>query len=83
VRGIGASRPDRAPEDTGPRIPGPRTRSVSRDTARKWATRTSDTVRDARSDQVWVQDPLLLTDEERQALDHDMNTRQSRSVFTQ
>jgi IS605 OrfB family transposase len=49
-------------EGTRPRIPGPRTRSVSPDTERKRATRTSTTVRDAYSDQTWVQDPLLLTD---------------------
>ncbi|MGW1001026.1 IS200/IS605 family accessory protein TnpB-related protein [Streptomyces sp. NPDC002520] len=48
-------------EETRPRIPGPRTRSVSPDTERKRATRTSTTVRDARSDQAWVQDSLLLT----------------------
>jgi IS605 OrfB family transposase len=48
-----------------PRIPGPRTRSVPPDTARTRATRTSTTVRDVRSDQAWVQDPLLLTDQER------------------
>ncbi|MFD7407641.1 IS200/IS605 family accessory protein TnpB-related protein [Streptomyces sp. NPDC059866] len=45
-----------------PRIPGPRTRSVSPDAERTRATRTSNTVRDARSDQAWVQDSLLLTD---------------------
>ncbi|MDT7839226.1 transposase [Streptomyces justiciae] len=45
-----------------PRIPGPRTRSVSPDAERKRATRTSNTVRDVRSDQVWVQDSLLLTE---------------------
>jgi IS605 OrfB family transposase len=44
-----------------PRIPGPRTRSVPPDAARTRATRTSTTVRDARSDQAWVQDSLLLT----------------------
>ncbi|WP_322620222.1 transposase [Streptomyces acidicola] len=52
-------------EETRPRIPGPRTRSVSPDTERKRATRTSKTVRDVRSDQARVQDSLLLTDEER------------------
>ncbi|MET9461860.1 IS200/IS605 family accessory protein TnpB-related protein [Streptomyces canus] len=57
------ARPEiRRREETRPRIPGPRTRSVSPDTARKRATRTSNTVRDVRSDQIWVQDPLLLTD---------------------
>ncbi|MGW2130697.1 IS200/IS605 family accessory protein TnpB-related protein [Streptomyces coelicoflavus] len=45
-----------------PRIPGPRTRSVPPDTARKRATRTPNTVRDVRSDQGWVQDSLLLTE---------------------
>ncbi|MEV0227620.1 IS200/IS605 family accessory protein TnpB-related protein [Streptomyces sp. NPDC050704] len=49
-------------EETRPRIPGPRTRSVSPDAERKRATRTSNTVRDVRSDQVWVQNSLLLTD---------------------
>ncbi|WP_328979217.1 transposase [Streptomyces canus] len=57
------ARPDtRRREETRPRIPGPRTRSVSPDTERKRATRTSNTVRDVRSDQTWVQDSLLLTD---------------------
>ncbi|MFG3289859.1 IS200/IS605 family accessory protein TnpB-related protein [Streptomyces sp. NPDC048179] len=41
-----------------PRIPGPRTRSVPPDAERTRATRTSKTVRDVRSDQPWVQDPL-------------------------
>ncbi|WP_405527113.1 transposase [Streptomyces canus] len=60
------ARPDsRRREETRPRIPGPRTRSMSPDTERKRATRTSNTVRDVRSDQAWVQDSLLLTDEER------------------
>ncbi|MFE1285417.1 IS200/IS605 family accessory protein TnpB-related protein [Streptomyces sp. NPDC058751] len=45
-----------------PRIPGPRTRSVPPDAASTRATRTPNTVRDVRSDQAWVQDPLLLTD---------------------
>ncbi|WP_264928815.1 transposase [Streptomyces sp. A012304] len=49
-------------EETRPRIPGPRTRCVSPDAERKRATRTPKTVRDVRSAQVWVQDPLLLTD---------------------
>ncbi|WP_330318051.1 transposase [Streptomyces platensis] len=48
-----------------PRIPGPRTRSVSPGAARTRATRTSKTVRGVRSDQEWVQGSLLLTDEER------------------
>ncbi|NEC06163.1 transposase [Streptomyces sp. SID7909] len=45
-----------------PRIPGPRTRSVPPDAARTRATRTPKTVRDVRSEQGWVQDPLLLTE---------------------
>ncbi|MFD5364818.1 IS200/IS605 family accessory protein TnpB-related protein [Streptomyces tendae] len=45
-----------------PRIPGPRTRSVPPDTERTRATRTSNTVRDVRSAQEWVQDSLLLTE---------------------
>jgi IS605 OrfB family transposase len=49
-------------EEPRPRIPGPRTRCVPPDTARTRATRTPNTVRGARSDQEWVQDPLLLTD---------------------
>jgi IS605 OrfB family transposase len=49
-------------EETRPRVPGPRTRSVSPDAERKRATRTSITVRDVRSGQVWVQDSLLLTE---------------------
>jgi IS605 OrfB family transposase len=54
----------RAPGREGPRprIPGPRTRSVPPDAARTRATRTSTTARDVRSDQVWVQDSLLLTE---------------------
>jgi IS605 OrfB family transposase len=57
------ARPDtRRREETRPRIPGPRTRSVSPDTERKRATRTSNTARDVRRDQAWVQDSLLLTD---------------------
>ncbi|WP_405612449.1 IS200/IS605 family accessory protein TnpB-related protein [Streptomyces sp. NBC_00076] len=57
------ARPDtRRREGPRPRSPGPRTRSVSPDTERKRATRTSNTGRDVRSDQVWVQDSLLLTD---------------------
>ncbi|WTI84450.1 transposase [Streptomyces sp. NBC_00726] len=53
-----------APGREGPRlrIPGPRTRSVSPDAARTRATRTPKTVRDVRSEQEWVQDPLLLTE---------------------
>jgi IS605 OrfB family transposase len=49
-------------EETRPRFPGPRTRSVSPDAERKRVTRTSNTVRDARGDQVWAQDSLLLND---------------------
>ncbi|MDX3249118.1 transposase [Streptomyces sp. ME18-1-4] len=49
-------------EETRPRIPGPRTRSVLPGAERTRATRTSKTVRDVRSDQAWVQDSLLLTD---------------------
>ncbi|MFF7978631.1 IS200/IS605 family accessory protein TnpB-related protein [Streptomyces sp. NPDC007901] len=54
----------RAPGREGPRprIPGPRTRSVPPDAASTRATRTPKTVRDARSDQEWVQDSLLLTE---------------------
>ncbi|MGI5426444.1 IS200/IS605 family accessory protein TnpB-related protein [Streptomyces sp. CA-179760] len=48
-----------------PRIPGPRTRSVPPDAVRTRATRASTTVRDVRSDQEWVQDSLLLTEQER------------------
>ncbi|MGJ5891632.1 IS200/IS605 family element transposase accessory protein TnpB [Streptomyces niveiscabiei] len=44
------------------RVPGPRTRCEPPDAARTRATRTPNTVRDARSDQAWVQDPLLLTE---------------------
>ncbi|MET8216272.1 IS200/IS605 family accessory protein TnpB-related protein [Streptomyces hirsutus] len=47
------------------RLPGPRTRSVPPDAERTRATRTSRTVRGVRSVQEWVQDSLLLTDEER------------------
>jgi IS605 OrfB family transposase len=50
-----------------PRVPGSRTRCVPPDAASTRATRTSKTVRDVRSDQVWVQHSLLLTDEERSA----------------
>jgi IS605 OrfB family transposase len=57
------ARPEtRRREEPRPRIPGPRTRSVSPDAERKRATRTSTTVRDVRSDRIWVQDSLLLTD---------------------
>ncbi|MGI5519227.1 IS200/IS605 family accessory protein TnpB-related protein [Streptomyces sp. CA-106131] len=52
----------RGREETRPRIPGPRTRSVSPDAARTRATSASTTVRDAPVDQDWVQDSLLLTD---------------------
>ncbi|WP_055558346.1 IS200/IS605 family accessory protein TnpB-related protein, partial [Streptomyces sp. NBRC 110028] len=46
----------RGREETRPRIPGPRTRSVSPDAARTRATSAFTTVRDAPVDQVWVQD---------------------------
>ncbi|MGW2938974.1 IS200/IS605 family accessory protein TnpB-related protein [Streptomyces sp. NPDC001156] len=49
-------------EGTRPRIPGPRTRSVSPDAARTRETSASTTVRDAPVDQDWVHDSLLLTD---------------------
>ncbi|NML53149.1 transposase [Streptomyces sp. R302] len=52
-------------EEPRPRIPGPRPGVVSPDAARTRATRTPKTVRDVRSDQEWVQDSLLLTDQER------------------
>ncbi|WP_432074602.1 IS200/IS605 family accessory protein TnpB-related protein [Streptomyces wuyuanensis] len=52
----------RGREETRPRIPGPRTRSVSPDAARTRVTSASTTVRDAPADQAWVQDSLLLTD---------------------
>ncbi|MFE1773595.1 IS200/IS605 family accessory protein TnpB-related protein [Streptomyces sp. NPDC059008] len=52
----------RGREETRPRIPGPRTRSVSPDAERTRATSASTTVRDAPDAQVRVQDPLLLTD---------------------
>ncbi|MFH8926472.1 IS200/IS605 family accessory protein TnpB-related protein [Streptomyces pristinaespiralis] len=54
----------RAPgrEEPRPRIPGPRTRCVPPDAERTRATRASNTVRGARSDQEWVQNPLLLTE---------------------
>ncbi|MGW3316944.1 IS200/IS605 family accessory protein TnpB-related protein [Streptomyces fungicidicus] len=45
-----------------PRIPGPRTRCVPPDAERKRATRASNTVRGARSDQEWVQNSLPLTE---------------------
>ncbi|MFI8945444.1 IS200/IS605 family accessory protein TnpB-related protein [Streptomyces sp. NPDC053750] len=45
-----------------PRVPGPRTRSVSPDAERTRATRTPNTVRGARSEWEWVQDSLLLTE---------------------
>ncbi|GAA3784926.1 IS200/IS605 family accessory protein TnpB-related protein [Streptomyces chiangmaiensis] len=53
---------DRGREETRPRIPGPRTRSVPPDAERTRATRTSKTVGDVRSAQVRVQDSPLLTD---------------------
>ncbi|MEU6324666.1 IS200/IS605 family accessory protein TnpB-related protein, partial [Streptomyces sp. NPDC047009] len=49
-------------EETRPRIPGPRTRSVSPDAARTRATSASTTVRDAPVDQDRVQDSLPHTD---------------------
>ncbi|WP_045562263.1 IS200/IS605 family element transposase accessory protein TnpB [Streptomyces sp. FxanaA7] len=54
----------RAPGREGPRprIPGPRTRSVPPGAMSTRATRTSKTVRGVRSDQVSVQDSLLLTE---------------------
>ena len=55
----------RGREGTRPRIPGPRTRSVPPDAERTRGTSASKTVRDARSSASWVQDSLLLTDEER------------------
>ncbi|MFD5495819.1 IS200/IS605 family accessory protein TnpB-related protein [Streptomyces sp. NPDC127091] len=55
----------RGREGTRPRIPGPRTRCVSPDAERTRATSASTTVRDAPDVQGWVQDSLLLTDEER------------------
>ncbi|MDT9691140.1 IS200/IS605 family accessory protein TnpB-related protein [Streptomyces sp. P9(2023)] len=57
-----AGRGTRGREETRPRIPGPRTRSVPPDAERTRATRTPKTVRDVRSAQAWVQDSLLLTD---------------------
>jgi IS605 OrfB family transposase len=53
---------DRRREETCPRIPGPRTRSVQPDAAGTRATSAPKTVRDAPAGQVWVQDSLLLTD---------------------
>ncbi|UYQ66056.1 transposase [Streptomyces peucetius] len=61
-RTVQADRGARGREETRPRIPGPRTRSVQPDAERKRATRAPKTVRDTRSDQVWVQDSLLPTD---------------------
>lgn len=49
-------------EEPRPRIPGPRTRCVPPDAKRKRATRASNTVRGARSDQEWVQNSLPLTE---------------------
>ncbi|MEU1695094.1 IS200/IS605 family accessory protein TnpB-related protein, partial [Streptomyces hirsutus] len=49
-------------EESRPRIPGPRTRSVPPDAERTRATRTPTTVRGVRSEREWVQDSLLLTD---------------------
>ncbi|MFI1565694.1 IS200/IS605 family accessory protein TnpB-related protein [Streptomyces sp. NPDC020490] len=64
-RTVQAGHGDRGREETRPRVPGPRTRCVPPDAERTRATRTPKTVRDVRSDQVWVQDSLLLTDQER------------------
>ncbi|MDQ8705266.1 transposase [Streptomyces sp. LHD-70] len=61
-RNVQADRGIRGREETRPRTPGPRTRSVSPNAERTRETRTSKTVRDVRSDQEWVQDSLLLTD---------------------
>ncbi|MFC9394501.1 IS200/IS605 family accessory protein TnpB-related protein [Streptomyces sp. NPDC057027] len=66
-RTVQADRSTRGREEPRPRIPGPRTRCVQPDAERKRATRTSKTVRDVRSEQEWVQNSLLLTDEERWA----------------
>ncbi|MEU5524533.1 IS200/IS605 family accessory protein TnpB-related protein [Streptomyces sp. NPDC047860] len=44
-----------------PHISGPRIRSVPPDAERTRATRAPNTVRDVRSEQQWIQDPLLLT----------------------
>ncbi|MEU2600204.1 IS200/IS605 family accessory protein TnpB-related protein, partial [Streptomyces hirsutus] len=54
-------------EREGPRrrLPGPRTRSVPPDAERTRATRTPTTVRGVRSERERVQDPLLLTHQER------------------
>jgi len=49
-------------EEPRPRIPGPRTRCVPPDAERKRATRASNTVRGARSDQEWAQNSPLLTE---------------------
>ncbi|MEU5893382.1 IS200/IS605 family accessory protein TnpB-related protein [Streptomyces sp. NPDC047461] len=51
-----------AREGPRPHVPGPRTRSVPPDAESTRATRTPKTVRDVRSDQIWVQHSLLLTD---------------------
>ncbi|MER5212997.1 IS200/IS605 family accessory protein TnpB-related protein [Streptomyces sp. NPDC002838] len=61
-RTVQAASGTRRREEACPRIPGPRTRSVSPGAERKRATRTSNTVRDVRSDQVWLRHSLLLTD---------------------
>ncbi|MFC9163238.1 IS200/IS605 family accessory protein TnpB-related protein [Streptomyces fungicidicus] len=49
-------------EEPRPRIPGPRTRCAPPDAERKRATRASNTVRGARSDQEWAQNSPLLTE---------------------
>ena len=61
-RTVQAGHGDRGRKETRPRIPGPRTRCVPPDAERTRATRTPKTVRDVRSDQIWAQDSLLLTD---------------------
>ena len=61
-RTVQADRRTPGREGPRPRIPGPRTRSVPPGAVSTRATRTSKTVRGVRSDQVWVQDSLLLTE---------------------
>ncbi|MFI1659606.1 IS200/IS605 family accessory protein TnpB-related protein [Streptomyces sp. NPDC020472] len=51
----------RGREETRPRVPGPRTRSVQPDAERTRGTSASKTVRDAPVGRAWVQDSLLLT----------------------
>ncbi|MFF3619726.1 IS200/IS605 family accessory protein TnpB-related protein [Streptomyces sp. NPDC002467] len=64
-RTVQAEPDTRGREETRPRVPGSRTRSVHPDAERTRATRTPRTVRDVRSAQERVQDPLLPTDQER------------------